>query len=119
MKTKEIKEVEAKRWPVTILLIIIGIVILIPLYMAIVIAVKQPSEMTNDVAGALALPHTWSLSNFAEAIKITDFWHTASNSLILQWEVRWHVCWSVRWFPLQSQGIWSIKKFISSFTIIW
>ena len=47
MKTKEIKEVEAKRWPVTILLIIIGIVILLPLYMAIVIAVKQPSEMTN------------------------------------------------------------------------
>ena len=83
MKTKEIKEVEAKRWPVTILLIIIGIVILIPLYMAIVIALKQPSEMTNDVAGALALPHTWSLSNFAEAIKITDFWHTASNSLII------------------------------------
>ena len=41
MKTKEIKEVEAKRWPVTILLIIIGIVILIPLYMALVIAVKQ------------------------------------------------------------------------------
>ena len=83
MKTKEIKEVEAKRWPVTILLIIIGIVILLPLYMAIVIAVKQPSEMTNNVAGALALPHTWSLSNFAEAIKITDFWHTVSNSLII------------------------------------
>ena len=56
---------------------------MLPLYMAIVIAVKQPSEMTNNVAGALALPHTWSLSNFAEAIKITDFWHTVSNSLII------------------------------------
>ncbi len=74
---------EKKRRTVTVLLIIVGILILIPLYMAIVIAIKQPSEMTNDIAGALSLPHKWSLSNFAEAIKITDFWHAASNSLII------------------------------------
>ena len=66
--------------------------------------------MTNDVAGALALPHTWSLSNFAEAIKITDFWHTASNSLIITVGSAVACVLVSSMFPLQSQGIWSIKK---------
>lgn len=83
MKVKEVRETENKRWPLTILLLILGIAILIPLYMALVIAFKQPQEMSNDVAGALSLPKQWSLSNFAEAIRVTDFWHTAGNSLII------------------------------------
>ena len=40
----------------TILLIIGTITIFFPLYMAVIIAFKKPSEMTNDVAGALSLP---------------------------------------------------------------
>ena len=43
-------------WPVTILLIIGCVTIFFPLYMAVIIAFKQPSEMTNDIAGALSLP---------------------------------------------------------------
>ena len=82
-KGEQLKEVENKRWPMTILLLVLGIAILVPLYMAFVIAIKQPSEMTNDIAGALALPKQWSLSNFSEAIRVTDFWHTAGNSLII------------------------------------
>lgn len=82
-KDRQLKEVEAKRWPMTILLLVLGIAILLPLYMAFVIALKQPSEMTNDIAGALALPKQWSLSNFTEAIRVTDFWHTAGNSLLI------------------------------------
>ena len=39
----------------TVLLIIGTITVFFPLYMAVIIAFKKPSEMTNDVAGALAL----------------------------------------------------------------
>ena len=41
-KDVQIKETENKKWPMTILLLILGIAILIPLYMAFVIAIKQP-----------------------------------------------------------------------------
>ena len=29
--------------------------------------------MTNDIAGILSLPSSWSLDNFIEAIQVTDF----------------------------------------------
>ncbi len=67
----------------TILLIIGTITIFFPLYMAVIIAFKKPSEMTNDVAGALSLPKSWSFSNFAEAMQVTDFWHSLGNSLLI------------------------------------
>jgi raffinose/stachyose/melibiose transport system permease protein len=66
-----------------ILLIIGCLTILFPLYMTVVIAFKQPSEMTNDVAGALAFPQSWSFANFAEAMQVTDFWHSLGNSILL------------------------------------
>ena len=69
--------------PVTILLFIGLITVAFPLYMTIVIAFKQPSEMTNDIMGALALPKSWSFSNFAEAMRVTDFWNSLGNSLLL------------------------------------
>jgi raffinose/stachyose/melibiose transport system permease protein len=59
------------------------VTVLFPLYMTIIIALKSPSEMTNDVAGALALPKTFSLSNFAEAMKVTNFWKSLLNSVII------------------------------------
>lgn len=68
---------------INILLVLGCLTIFIPLYMTVVIAFKQPSEMTNDVAGALSLPSTWSFSNFAEAMRVTDFWHSLGNSLLL------------------------------------
>lgn len=70
-------------WPVTILLIIGCVTIFFPLYMAVIIAFKQPSEMTNDIAGALSFPAKWSLSNFREAMEVTDFWNSLANSLLL------------------------------------
>ena len=51
--------------------------------MAIVIAFKKPSEMTNDISGALSLPKSWSLANFAEAMRVTDFWHSLGYSLLI------------------------------------
>ena len=48
MKTKKVKEKYNN--PTTIILIIGLITILFPLYMTIVIAFKQPSEMTNSLS---------------------------------------------------------------------
>lgn len=69
--------------PLTILLILGCAAIIFPLYMAIVIAFKSPSEMTNDIAGALSLPKSFSLDNFAEAMRVTDFWHSLGNSILI------------------------------------
>ena len=82
MKSK-MKQTKAVNWPITILLILGSLTIFFPLYMAIVIAFKQPSEMTNDIMGALALPSSFSFHNFAEAMRVTDFWNSLVNSLII------------------------------------
>ena len=39
--------------------------------------------MTNDVAGALAFPSSWNFDNFIEAMRVTDFWRSLGNSLLL------------------------------------
>lgn len=74
---------ERPNWLVTILLILGLVTVLFPLYMTIVIAFKQPSEMTNDISGILSLPSSWSLANFKEAMEVTDFWNSLGNSLII------------------------------------
>ena len=70
-------------WPVTILLILGLSTIIFPLYMTVVIAFKQPTEMPNSIAGILSLPKTWSLDNFKEAMEVTNFWSSLLNSLII------------------------------------
>lgn len=70
-------------WPVTVLLLLGLSTIIFPLYMAIVIAFKQPSEMTNSISGILSLPSKWSLSNFVEAMQVTDFWRSLGNSVLI------------------------------------
>ena len=74
---------EKANWPVTILLILGLITVVFPLYMTIVIAFKQPTEMTNSVAGILSLPQKFSLANFREAMEVTDFWHSLGNSVMI------------------------------------
>ncbi|HIT61648.1 MAG TPA: carbohydrate ABC transporter permease [Candidatus Fimousia stercorigallinarum] len=70
-------------WPVMVLLIMGLSTIAFPLYMAVVIAFKQPSEMTNSISGILSLPSKWSLANFAEAMEVTDFWRSLGNSIMI------------------------------------
>ena len=70
-------------WMLTIVLLLGTVTVFFPLYMAILIAFKQPSEMTNDAAGALAFPERWSLENFRQAMEVTDFWHSLGNSLLI------------------------------------
>lgn len=69
---------------VALCLLILGLsTIVFPLYMTVVIAFKQPSEMTTSISGILSLPKTWSLDNFREAMEVTDFWHSLKNSLVI------------------------------------
>lgn len=57
-------------WPVTIFLIVgVVLVILLPLYMALMIAIKDPSDMNN----VLALPRKLRLANFVDAWNLTEF----------------------------------------------
>lgn len=79
----KVKIKERTNWPITLLLMIGLITVAFPLYLTIVIAFKQPSEMTNSVAGILSLPKSWSLQNFAEAMRVTDFWHSLGNSIMI------------------------------------
>ena len=66
MKQGVAKVKERYNWPVTILLIIgIVLIILLPLYMALMIAIKDPSDMNN----VLALPRKLRLQNFVETGK--------------------------------------------------
>lgn len=83
MMNAKTKIKEKTNWPVTILLVLGLITVVFPLYLTIVIAFKQPSEMTNSVAGLLSLPKSWSLQNFAEAMRVTDFWNSLGNSVLI------------------------------------
>jgi len=68
---------------INVLLALGCLTILFPLYMTVIIAFKKPSEMTNDVAGALGFPANWNFDNFIEAMRVTDFWRSLGNSLFL------------------------------------
>lgn len=80
---KQTTKKEKVNWPITVLLILGAVTILLPLYMTVVIAFKQPSEMTNSISGILSLPKSWSLDNFREAMRVTDFWHSLGNSVLI------------------------------------
>lgn len=81
MKNEKVKE--KFNWPITILLIIGLVTVIFPLYMTLMIALKQPSEMTNSISGILSLPSSLSFSNFAEAMRVTDFWRSLTNSALI------------------------------------
>ena len=80
---RKTKKIGGSNVLVTVLLFLGCLTILFPLYMTIIIAFKNPSDMTNDVAGALAFPSSWKLDNFKEAMEVTNFWHTLGNSLLI------------------------------------
>lgn len=77
------KNAPKTNYVLTAVLILGTITVFFPLYMAVIIAFKQPSEMTNDIAGALAFPKQWSLENFRQAMEVTDFWRSLGNSILI------------------------------------
>jgi raffinose/stachyose/melibiose transport system permease protein len=80
---RKAKKIGGTNVVLTVILALGTITVLFPLYMAVMIAFKSPTEMTNDVSGALSFPSTWSLSNFTEAMEVTNFWHTLGNSILI------------------------------------
>lgn len=75
-------KIRSNKWAMAILILGLSTIIF-PLYMTVVIAFKQPSEMTNSISGILSLPKSWSLANFKEAMRVTDFWRSLGNSLLI------------------------------------
>lgn len=79
-KIKTIQKKEQYNWPVTILLMIgIITVILLPLYMALMIAIKDPADMNH----VLALPKLLRLQNFVDAWEMTDFPRKFFNTALI------------------------------------
>lgn len=67
-------------WLITVLLIIGAVcTILLPLYMTVIIAIKDPTDMQN----VLALPKKLRLENFADAWELTDFPQKFFNTLYI------------------------------------
>lgn len=81
--TKPIKPKKQTNWLMTIVLCLGTVTVFFPLYMALVIAFKKPSEMTNSVESALGFPKELGFDNFAKAMEVTDFWNTLGNSLLI------------------------------------
>ena len=59
------------------------ITILFPLYGGNDRIQKPHRDDQRHCRGALGFPSHWSFSNFSEAMKVTDFWHTLWNSLLI------------------------------------
>lgn len=67
-------------WPMTILLIALAVVFILgPLYIAVLIAIKDPSEMAN----VLSFPKKMRLQNFADAWVMTDYPRKFMNTLFI------------------------------------
>lgn len=74
------KKKEKYNWPVTILLITGAVVaILLPLYMTIIISLKDPTDMIN----VLSLPKKIRLENFSDAWELTEFPTKFGNTLYI------------------------------------
>ncbi|MDR0297166.1 MAG: carbohydrate ABC transporter permease [Streptococcaceae bacterium] len=67
-------------WPVTLILLLCGIVaILGPLYLAVMVALKTPNQMTH----VLAFPTHIRWANFTDAIALTNFGQNFLNTLFI------------------------------------
>ncbi|MBZ5753126.1 carbohydrate ABC transporter permease [Metabacillus rhizolycopersici] len=71
---------QGTNWPVTILISLGSLLIVIPLYMAISIALKTPQELAQS---ALSLPFGFHWENFTRAIEATNFFSALKNSAII------------------------------------
>lgn len=70
MEKNKMKVKEKYNWPMTILLIALAVIFILgPLYIAVIIAVKDPSDMAN----VLAWPKVFRWQNFADAWTMTDY----------------------------------------------
>ena len=80
MGKSKCKVKEKYNWPMTILLLVLAVVFILgPLYIAVLIAVKDPSEMVN----VLSFPKKLRLQNFVDAWVMTDYPRKFMNTLFI------------------------------------
>lgn len=63
-----------------VLFVIAAVVIFFPLYITVVIALKNPEQIAQSV---LALPDKLHFENFANAIQKTNFWRSFTNTMLI------------------------------------
>ena len=74
------EEVERPSWPLTALLIVLSLTIFLPLYFAVVTALKTPDPLSGTGFG---LPTQVRWANFVDAWQLTNFPKAAFNSAVI------------------------------------
>lgn len=67
-------------WALTIFLLCCSLTVLVPMYLAVVTALKDPTQSADSI---WTLPSSWRWDNFAQAIEDTNFWQALRNSVLL------------------------------------
>ena len=77
-KPEKIRRDHKVNWWLTAVVAVLSLTVLVPLYFAVVTALKTPSE-----AGTFSLPTTWEWHNFADAWNKVNYPKAALNSAII------------------------------------
>lgn len=75
--------IKKTNWLTTAIIAFLAIGVVIPIYMALNISLKSPSEMTTNISDFFKLPKTFQFSNYTEAISVTNFFQSAANSILI------------------------------------
>lgn len=65
-------------WWATLILLFGSLIIIIPLYMALVVSLKNPQQLAKSI---LALPITFHFENYLKAIELTNYFQSLLNSI--------------------------------------
>jgi raffinose/stachyose/melibiose transport system permease protein len=68
---------EKTNWWATGLLLLGSFIIIIPLYMALIVSLKNPQQLAESI---LAVPDSFQFSNYIKAIKMTNYFQSLKNS---------------------------------------
>lgn len=75
--------IKKTNWLTTAIIAFLAIGVVIPIYMALNISLKSPSEMTTNISDFFKLPKTFQFSNYTEAFSVTNFFQSAANSILI------------------------------------
>lgn len=75
--------IKKTNWLTTAIIAFLALGVVIPIYMALNISLKSPSEMTTNISDFFKLPKTFQFSNYTEAISVTNFFLSAANSILI------------------------------------
>lgn len=75
--------IKKTNWLTTAIIAFLALGVVIPIYMALNISLKSPSEMTTNISDFFKLPKTFQFSNYTEAFSVTNFFQSAANSILI------------------------------------